>query len=489
MTGIKSWIHDPNAPSVYWVYGDSEIGKTTIAYTSCEELDADDQLAASFFASKMLPNCQDVRRVIPTIAYQFARFSYSFESCLGRILRKNPGIKPDSMHMETQFKVLMWNPLMEIVASLPSRLVVVLDALEDCGNNSWTCQFLQRLFCQLPIRCMVTGASMAAMALRHSLLPRRMCLHYLDRSDLSVQQDIAILFKHELKELLLKHDNIQLLTALAEGSFVYATTCVRYLRSILCDGSREVRLHQVMKALKGRPNDNQTPLDRLYAAILASALEDPQANLQKSMVALQVLLNMSASTNVDVLEKLVDQDSAVSLLKYFSSVICVSPDGNTISIVHPSFHNFMLLYYHRSGAIGQGFDENQQCTMLASRCLSIMHHTLRFNVYQLDLSYGLDSDEPVDLGPARHTIPAEVLFACRFWGGCVESAKPSEDLLSELHDFLSCNLLHWIEVLNQNACITEGVLSLSKVEGWLLVSSISTCAIFCTIIKFMMPGT
>jgi hypothetical protein len=67
-------------------------GKTEITYSLCLELECAHQLAPSFFYSRLLPECRDVARIVPTTAYQIARFSYPFQSALCEVLGNNPDV-------------------------------------------------------------------------------------------------------------------------------------------------------------------------------------------------------------------------------------------------------------------------------------------------------------------------------------------------------------------------------------------------------------
>jgi 2-phosphoglycerate kinase len=75
---LWNWKKNPDSPKIYWMNGMAGTGKTTIAYTLSENLNAAHQLGASFFCSRSLPDCRDARRIVPTLAYQLARFSHPF---------------------------------------------------------------------------------------------------------------------------------------------------------------------------------------------------------------------------------------------------------------------------------------------------------------------------------------------------------------------------------------------------------------------------
>ncbi|QRW24524.1 glycine dehydrogenase [Rhizoctonia solani] len=77
---LLEWAHTPDAGKTCWMNGMAGTGKTTIAYSVCSGLEKASQLGASFFCSRVIPECRQVRRIIPSIAYQLARFLFLSDS-------------------------------------------------------------------------------------------------------------------------------------------------------------------------------------------------------------------------------------------------------------------------------------------------------------------------------------------------------------------------------------------------------------------------
>ncbi|CAE6411947.1 unnamed protein product [Rhizoctonia solani] len=91
---MNDWasISGPDAGCVYWLNGMAGTGKTTIAYSLCTKLESKRQLTASFFCSRLLPECRDVQRIIPSISYQLAQYSLSFRAALFKVLEQDPDV-------------------------------------------------------------------------------------------------------------------------------------------------------------------------------------------------------------------------------------------------------------------------------------------------------------------------------------------------------------------------------------------------------------
>lgn len=141
------WVHNPEAESVYWLSGMAGTGKTTIAYSLCEELDAVHNLGASFFCSRLLPECRDVNKIVPSIAFQLALFSRPFQWALSRVLEKERSVH--TQLVQIQFETLLLKPLVEVRETLPEDLVVIIDALDECENKESTGQFLGALLLRI----------------------------------------------------------------------------------------------------------------------------------------------------------------------------------------------------------------------------------------------------------------------------------------------------------------------------------------------------
>ncbi|KAH7341262.1 hypothetical protein B0J17DRAFT_254610 [Rhizoctonia solani] len=89
---VMDWTRNPNAVKIYWMNGMAGTGKTTITYTLCKQLEESKQLGAYFFCSRASPDCRDVNKIVPTIAYQLARFSNPYQNKLCDALSNNPDV-------------------------------------------------------------------------------------------------------------------------------------------------------------------------------------------------------------------------------------------------------------------------------------------------------------------------------------------------------------------------------------------------------------
>ncbi|KAG9112444.1 hypothetical protein FRC07_007909, partial [Ceratobasidium sp. 392] len=225
---LLDWASDAHGAKVYWMNGMAGTGKTTIAYSFCSELESAEQLAASFFCTRLLPECQDVSRIVPMIAYQLAHFCRPIKEVLCRRLSNDPMVSIRGL--TTQFEKLVSTPLRDVRDRLPTVLpIVVIDALDECSSRGDAVLFLSALLrCagDLPVKFFVTcrpdsvllGKLSAGGNIAHSLL------HLHDIEESLVQADIKTYLKQELETLLVASDQIDRLTRLSGKLFIYAAT-------------------------------------------------------------------------------------------------------------------------------------------------------------------------------------------------------------------------------------------------------------------------
>ncbi|CAE6380718.1 unnamed protein product, partial [Rhizoctonia solani] len=124
------WSKNTNTFNLYWMNGMPGTGKTTIAYTLCSQLESTKQLGACFFCSRISPDCREVNRVFPTIAYQLAQYSNPYRNRLFEVLTNMPNIA--QRNIAVQFKNLILEPLISNKDSFSPDIVVVIDALDEC---------------------------------------------------------------------------------------------------------------------------------------------------------------------------------------------------------------------------------------------------------------------------------------------------------------------------------------------------------------------
>ncbi|CAE6499853.1 unnamed protein product [Rhizoctonia solani] len=477
---LNQWADHPMDPKVMWMGGMAGTGKTTIAYTLARDLESRSQLAASFFCTRVDTDCNEAQRIIPTIAYQLARQLTVFQSELCQALDKDPDIS--FRDPPTQFLQLLRAPLRAVGTKMPNNLVVIIDALDECGDAEVVQSVLEQLFRlpeDFPLKFFITSRPELEIIARNicSRTPSGLSiystlqLHEVERGN--VRSDIETYLQNELGSLqpAPSRDEIRLLAEMSGQLFIYAVTVVEYIRPHAHLRRMGVNPHQRLATVlkvNSRAQKHFDSIEVLYSTILSAALEgmglEPNEKecIQTVLWTVVCLREPVHLSTLSVLTGLSDDEETLTALQPLRSVLYVSEQNNFVSALHKSFSDYML---RSSPGDFKGYSR-----LLAHRCFDLMKKQLKFNICGLDSSFIPDSDVKDIQKRVDTMIPAPLLYASRYWGDHLSLAGPSDKLLTELNEFLSQRLLFWMEVLNLKRCIGMGVGTLLKAQSWLSIS-------------------
>ncbi|KAG8689218.1 hypothetical protein FRC11_003704, partial [Ceratobasidium sp. 423] len=475
-----TWIQQPSGAKIYWMNGMAGTGKTTIAYTVSAQLEERMQLGASFFCTRTLPECRDVRRIIPTIAYQLARFSYPFQSQLCQMLGSDPDVS--TRDPTTQFRKLVKQPLMGVKDTLPSCLVVVIDALDELDDSSGTRNLLKVLFenaVDLPIKFFVTSRPdygiYDTIMLRDSHARDVLHLHEIEES--FVKADIETYLKAELGPLSLSEVQIQQLANQSGRFFIYAATAVEYIEPSDPEADHVTRLAALLRMTANRVDYRQQVVDELYTVILRAIFEKPNRDPAEAELIKLVLWSTICAqepltiTSLSKLLRLDNEQRVYLALKPLRSVLHVSEGTKHITTLHISFPDFMF-NGERSGEFA--CSRSTHHGTLAQRCFELMGDLLHFNMGNLESSLIPDTEVPDLPSIIDVAIKPELFYACQYWGAHLQLSKPTTPLTKHFEDFITCRLLAWLEVLTLKQVVNIGASVLGTAETWLQDNAVSS---------------
>ncbi|CUA71835.1 putative WD repeat-containing protein all2124 [Nostoc sp, PCC 7120] [Rhizoctonia solani] len=455
---MNDWasMFSPSAGSVYWLNGMAGTGKTTIAYSLCIELASKHQLAASFFCSRLLPECRDVQRIIPSIAYQLAQYSLPFRAALFKVLEQDPDVH--ARVPSVQFKSLISIPLLEAQNTLPSNLAVVIDALDECENKESTRVMLNILLSNAlehPIKFFV--CSRPEPEIREEMMEKigdskdsQLVLHELDTD--VVRADIEKYTRASLARLEPTSGVIEKLVADAGVLFIYAATAVRYISDKNFGCNPKARLQIVLNlnpSALGMKQRNK-PIDRLYGAILQAALEDEAIDEHERGDMIQLLHTIVTAQEPLTIGALcsllkLDNDRVRSAIRPLWSVLHVTGTNELVTTLHASFPDYMF-DTERSGV--HYCDKKAQHAILPRLCLDLIDTTTpRFNICGLESSFVSDKDVVNLDDKVQQAISVELVYA--------------------LQRFMSTQFLLWLEVMNLTGYIQSSIDVIRMVDEWI----------------------
>ncbi|QRW22638.1 peptidase C14 [Rhizoctonia solani] len=452
---LMTWARTPGSGRTCWMNGMAGTGKTTIAYTVCERLGS--QLGASFFCSRTIPECRQVNYIIPCIAYQLARFSVPFRHALDSVLEVDPDAHCRTL--KQQYERLIVKPMIEVRGSLPSDVIVVIDALDECEDQESVGMILDLLLSpgyDLPVRFLVSSRPeseiydrMAARTDGSDDTP--LVLHDLEAE--TVRADIKTYMLHELRSISLTDYQWSAILDRCGGLFIYASTVCRFIMQ----GHRSHTLHEAIQTITDSPSipvHGANPIDRLYLTILTRAFEmteQSKENVRRMKAVLETVICAVEPMTLDAIRPL-------------RSVLNVVKDREVVTTLHASFPDFMLSA-DRSG--GFHCDPAMRHAEIASACLRTIDRTMpNFNICCLPSSYLLDSEVDDLSERMRRSISPGLVYASRYWSTHLYLSEHRAELENAVSNLFTQRLLLWLEIINLSGYIRHAVNIVQRAERW-----------------------
>ena len=489
------WAQDPRSSRLYWMNGMAGTGKTTIAYSFCEQLQDNGLLGANFFCSRSLAECSDIRHIIPTTARQLARSYPQFASALLDVL----GVHSQLPSLGNQIKRLLSEPFQTISGRVTDTLIVVIDALDECTNEASEIRSFLEQICNyfntnaIPLKVFVTSRpedviSRTITPLKPSSPSEWSVVRIHDIEESLVQADIKVYVEDELIKLAETWGlddgwppgtEVDAIVGNANNLFIYAATTIRYVKEDSGDPcmrlSEMASTSQVGKRTSQGHGLKTELIDELYMAILERAVHRLNG-VEKQLVRTVLKMIVCAQTPltlVGIAELLIasgefEIDIPISrvrtALKLLHSVISTPMDGDGVAATfHASFPDF-LFDSRRCGSINHiPFRQSHQD--LACSCLHFMDKSLT-----VDNISGSDrwqtADAIVEEKKIESWISSTLAYACMYWASHIDtgSVDEVESLSTELERFLSHHVLRWLEVLSLLRRLDIGVEVLQRMK-------------------------
>jgi len=470
---IQDWAEDPHGARVYWMNGMAGTGKTTILYSLCEWLAKKQQLGGNYFCSRISSSCRDVHNIVPTLAYQLARYSLAFRSALCKVLEENP--EASALDVKWQCEKLLKEPMQAVKTAMPEGVVIVIDALDECDDGDAFRVFLEtllKLAVDLPIKFFVT--SRPEPAIREKMMApgyARSVLHLHDIEESIVEADIKKYLTEALGSISPPPtpNDVERLAKRAGKLFIYAATAVRYICHPGVDSS--ARLQTLLETVSGSTKQYDE-LNRIYTSILSAALapdylEDQEVN--DIQLTLKTVVCAKEPMTVETLALLLSLSEARVRfsLQPLQSILHVQEGiQGLVSPFHASLPDY-LFDACRSGEFHCEMAKHSE--VLAGCCFDLMKDRLKFNICKLESSFVFDKDVLDLQDRIKMFIPVALSYACRYWGKHLRQGNFTDMVHERLANFLTHQLLFWMEVLNLEKCMVIGTEMLYQIQTWLKV--------------------
>jgi len=430
---IHSWV-ESDAGRLLWLHGPAGSGKSTLSHTIAEYYSRPNKnlLAASFFFSRGYLSNSDI--LFQTIAFQLGLQHSVLQQAIASAIIADMTIFDTKAN---QLERLILDPVSEMAPFLPSRLVVVIDALDECDSDDAASDVIKLLatslssYDALPLRFLVTcrpEKHLYNLFMQPSISP---VAYPLDLSAFDARRDISLYITDELGELLNSTD-IAFLVQFSEGLFIAASTLVRFLKP-----SPTLRLQEVR-------SDGLSGLDNLYRLIMTRAMRDVTLPREQDSfrIIIATIILASARLSMQALLDLLHlhQEIKELVLDGLRSVIHVpgTPNG-VVHAFHSSFHDFLVNpKYNKTPWF---IDVATYHGVLARSCLERMRKgRLKQDICHLGKHTKKNRD--ADVQEKVKSLPGDLVYASRYWAGHFSKSKRHDALPVLLTKFALEHLLH-----------------------------------------------
>ena len=453
--------------ALLWFYGLAGSGKTTIAQTIASWCAHSGRLGASFFCART-GGRSGVLRIFPTIAHQLSASNSAFANEVMKALSAHPDIHRSQP--VTQLEKLIVEPLRAMKDAPPLPQVIIIDALDECGDEEAISvilvalsQFVADIF---PLKFLITSRPEPRIVEGFRFKSLLDNTYYFSLNEVPrdiVEQDMAVYVEERLSEIrkYFHEDESwptdaekKQLVFLAHGLFIFLATALKFIADTRRRDPR-ARLSIVLQMLgkhKGEPLAYLYGLyDGVFRDVISEDTEPEMVEELKSVVGSVVLLRDQLSPSaLDSLLCVRNGTVVRNLTSLYSVVSLPQSNDGVIQIIHPSFPDFLLDTTRRTDSDLLVIDPQQYHGILAKRCFETMTRSLRRNICQIlpNQMSSLNKDVPDLATHVRTHFPSHVRYALRHWAHHFHNSEVDAGTLDHLKAFCDTHLLHWLEALS-----------------------------------------
>ncbi|KDQ08472.1 hypothetical protein BOTBODRAFT_92049, partial [Botryobasidium botryosum FD-172 SS1] len=478
LKNIDEWLWDDASPhSLLWVHGHPGSGKSAIATSVAQSLHRAGALGASFFCKHDDEKLQDPALVMPTLVHQLAQVHKAYGKAVADVL----GTDPHSGYMQgpREFESLVEQPIALVgKPTHTSLLVVVVDALDECGTKE-TCPPLLSQLVKLStlapwLKVVVTSRTLKYLS---DCLEEAQKDHgdYLRCLDLDAERPADDLL-HVTRQLLGKlgphgwpgEPKLKELATHADGLFIWIIVACGFLTSTMSLETRERRLRDLLSG-----STAGDPVGALWALYVESIPPGDDNHWEFQMVVgamIATTVPLPGSALAALLKDYVQAESLHQTLEHLQSVLYVdSSKGNVVRVCRTSFSDFLTDKEHCPPEFY--IEQPQHHARLTQACLSILVNGLRFNICNLESSHLFNAQVPNLENRVKEAISTQLEYSCLYWAHHLaqgERGSSEMNVVGLLHKFFHEPLvLYWVEALSLLGQLGAATPMLLQLSAWI----------------------
>ncbi|EIN08621.1 hypothetical protein PUNSTDRAFT_134998 [Punctularia strigosozonata HHB-11173 SS5] len=475
----------PDSKRVLWLSGIAGAGKSAVAHSIAMLFDEmPPGRLGCFYGFSSSDRRRSIDKLFPTIARNIADMYPKWKDALQEVVKDSRSLRTTDS-LERQFKSFLLQPAAQLGDSASGPILVVIDALDECGSEGERgelLEFLARLD-ELPenFRFLITSRPEPDIC---EALTNASTVQHMDISSQDgavVGEDLARFVDHQLSNIersrpALRRDSrwdrprmVKVLVEQSDGSFLWASTSCRFIQGE--DESKEYDWYDRLNAIvssTSQTHDNSPQyqhLDSLYGAVLSRLfpLKQGMTASRRFSRILGRLLAFREPLSLSAFDELRGDDEdpgwAPMILGSMGSLLYgVTQIDSLIRPLHSSFREF-LLDPQRSG--NYHVDLTSSNAVIAHSSMRTMNNSLSFNMCKLDTSYLLNTDYPDMAERIQRGISPAMIYSSRHWAAHLRNAVLSPSLMVLIDRFLREKALFWLEALSVLGSISLAVPALS----------------------------
>ncbi|KAJ3331124.1 hypothetical protein HDU76_004033 [Blyttiomyces sp. JEL0837] len=444
--GVHQWLMSQEN-TLLWLNGGAGLGKSIIAFLVSRNLPENFELGSAFFCKHDDDSKNNAKNIVTTIAFDLAFKLPEFRTFLEKNMTTDlekiaKGETSILDNPSTAFNNLIIKGLNEI--SKPStNILIIIDALDEIGKQGDQSrnEFLNVLrfdVSKMPSWVRIFTTSRPEMDIYQVLSGVNSSV--LVPEDSNNLHDIEVFVRHLLtrelsvEEPLTNRELDSIVSTIARktgGVFHYARLACNSLTERSYDNFTDVS-NEASKFDGG--------LDQIYIRVLEKAFLTGEKDLidrfQKVIGAMITVREPVDQASIARLVGLSVGDVGGVVLR-IQPILNIS--SGTVKVLHKSLKDF-LSSPERCKNPAFFININHFETILATSCLTIMTHDLKYNMCNLE------SDSVQIPSNAQQFISPAVAYACKFWITHLLASKDPSTIPS-LSNFCSSSLLFWIEAM------------------------------------------
>ncbi|KAJ7442968.1 hypothetical protein FB451DRAFT_1413884 [Mycena latifolia] len=320
---LHAWSSEPNPKRrMLWLHGPAGAGKSAIAQSFCQRLEAEGRLGGSFFFKRGHVSRGKGNKLFPTLAYQLAVLLPEFKCVVSECVEHEPSLIYKSL--STQLQRLIVEPYRD---STPSQTItIVIDGLDEREPH------IDEVF-----REPYLAGSHRPLNIKQSF------------------EDVRKYLRHEFARIHREHQEtmgtvpkpwpsaqvVQGLVEKSSGYFIYASTIIKFVDDKDFRPTDRLGVILGITALDAGSGSPFSALDQLYTQILSDVPARPQVVRILTFVAAGLQHSTVGIPKIEQLLQLRSGDVRLTLRRLQSVIELPLTEDAPLTVHHASFLDFL----------------------------------------------------------------------------------------------------------------------------------------------------